>query len=274
MKKESSEGLIDFNVDQTVGDDLLIAEDFARLFSETVMKSSSKSIDIFNYNIQKAKILLGLSYKIMDVLPLIVKYAKEPEAPPSSSPWWIEIISGIEKAIERGSASYFVFTEQAVVTSVSATEIYYRDRLAESINSDLRIAKRFADRDIHITIDQLFQIDFELKSEIGIFLVEKKDFQKVDNITVSYEKAFGNKFGNEMLNHDEIVTLKKIFGIRHLFVHKAGKVDNKFISNTKIQRDIGSHFFVTRKQVSEIINFLEKIVNRSEDLISKKGSKK
>ena len=212
MKKGSSEGLIDFNVDQTVGDDLLIAEGFVRLFSEAVMKSSPKSIDIFNYNIQKAKILLGLSYKIMDVLPLIVEYSKEPEAPPSSSPW-IGLISGIEKAIERGSASYFVFTEQAVVTSVSATEIYYRDRLAESINSDLRIAKRFANKEIYITIDQLFQIDFELKSEIGIFLVEKIDFQKVDNSISSYEKAFGNKFGNKMLNHDEIVTLKKIFEI-------------------------------------------------------------
>lgn len=207
MKEEPSEGLIDFNVDQPDSDDLLTAEGFVRLFSETVMKSSSKSIDIFNYNIQKAKILLALSYKIMDVWPLIVEYFKEPEAPPSSSPWWIEIISGIGKAIERGSASYFVFTEQAVVNSVSATEIYYRDRLAESINSDSRIAKRFANKEIHITIDQLFQIDFELKSEIGIFLVEKIDFQKVDNITSSYKKAFGNK----MLNHDEIVTLKKIF---------------------------------------------------------------
>ncbi|HUV80251.1 MAG TPA: hypothetical protein VMW40_05445 [Candidatus Bathyarchaeia archaeon] len=46
MKKGSSEGLIDFNVDQTVGDDLLIAEGFVRLFSEAVMKSSPKSIDI------------------------------------------------------------------------------------------------------------------------------------------------------------------------------------------------------------------------------------
>lgn len=274
MKKEPSEGLIDFNVDQTDGDDLSTAEGFVRLFSETIRISSPKSIDIFNYNIQKAKILLGLSYKIMDVLPLIVEYSKEPEAQPSSSPWWIEIISGIEKAIEGGSASYFVFTEQAVVNSVSATEIYYRDRLAESINSDLRIANRFADKEIHITIDQLFQIDFELKSEMGIFLVERIDFQKVDNIISSYEKAFGNKFGNKMLNDDEIVTLKKIFEIRHLFVHKAGKVDNKFISNTNIQRDIGSDFVVTRKQVSEIINFLEKIVNISEDLISKKDSKK
>lgn len=273
MKKEPSEGLIDFNVDQTDGDDLLTAEGFVRLFSETIMISSPKSIDIFNYNIQKAKILLGLSYKIMDVLPLIVEYSKEPEAPPSSS-LWIELISGIEKAIERGSASYFVFTEQAVVNSVSATEIYYRDRLAESINSDSRIAKRFANKEIHITIDQLFQIDFELKSEIGIFLVERIDFQKVDNIISSFEKAFGNEFGNKMLNHDEIVTLKKIFEIRHLFVHKAGKVDNKFISNTNIQRNIGSHFVVTRKQVSEIINFLETIVSRSEDLISKKDSKK
>ncbi|MBN1761921.1 MAG: hypothetical protein JW878_02415 [Methanomicrobia archaeon] len=273
MKKESSEGLIDFNVDQTDGVDLLTAEGVVRLFSETVMKYPSKSIDIFNYNIQKAKILLALSYKIKKVWPSIVEYFKEPEAPPSSSPW-MELISGIGKAFEGGSASYFVFTEQAVVTSVSATEIYYRDILAESINSDLRIAKRFADKEIHITIDQLFQIDFELKSEIGIFLVEKIDFQKVDNIISSYKKAFGNEFGSMMLDDDEIVTLKKIFGIRHLFIHKAGKLDNKFISNTNIQRDIGSHFVVTRKQVNEIINFLEKIVNKSENLISKKGSKK
>lgn len=272
MKKDTSEGLIDFNVDQADGDDLLTAEALAKSIKETLMESY-KSIDIFNYNILKARVLLALSYKIMDVLPLIVEYFKEHEAPSSSSPW-TELISGIEKAIERGSASFFVFTEQAVVTSVSATEIYYRDRLAESINSNLRIAKRFANREIHITIDLLFQIDFELKTEIGNFLVEKIDFQKVDNIISSYQKAFGNKFGNEMLNPDEIVTLKKIFGIRHLFVHKGGKVDNKFISNTNIQRDVGSSFVVTRKQVTEIIDFLENIVNRSEDLISKKGSKK
>ena len=232
---------------QSIVEHLLTAEFWAELFAQK--KTSTLSpIQNFEFNILKAKLLHSTAQDVGSIWQNMS-----------------EKIQG-EKLAEAGLALYFVYTEQALVSAVSASEVYFKDTLAYAIQNNKRLLNRYADKEIKVK--RILEIDMDLSENIGMLIVEKMNFQNLDSVKNEYKKLFGfEPFANEELNE-----LKKIFAIRHVIVHKSGIVDHLFISKTGLDYEVGSKLFFERDKILQMIEFIEKIVIKIDSVLNKKLS--
>jgi hypothetical protein len=168
------------------------------------------------------------------------------------------------EAAEIGFALYYVYTEQALVSAVSASEAYFKDILAFAIKNDKRLLNSFSDRDIKVK--RILDSGLDLSDDIGILIVENMNFQNLDNVKNEYKKLFGF----EPFSKEEIKKLKEIFSIRHVIVHKSGIVDHLFISETRLNYQVGQRLFFKRDEILEMIQFIDDIVTKIDTKINQK----
>jgi hypothetical protein len=230
MKKNGLQTIVDLI------DVLSTAEFWAKLYAKG--RKSSVPIQNFGFNILKAKALHETSKNVATI------WEKTLEKKQYSD----------EKLVEIGFALYYVYTEQALVSAVSAAEVYFKDRLAHAIQNDNRLLRRFMDKEIKLK--RIFEMGLDLSENIGILIVEKMNFQILDNIQNEYKRLFGF----EPFTQDELEKLKEIFSIRHVIVHKSGIVDHLFISETGLDYQVGDSLFFEREEILQKIEFIEKIV--------------
>lgn len=227
--------------------DLLTAEFWAELFAQG-RRSTISPIQNFEFNILKAKLLHSTAKDVGSIWQNM-----------------FEKMQG-EKLAEAGLALYYVYTEQALVSAVSASEVYFKDMLASAIQNDKRLLNRYADNGIKVK--RILEIDMDLSGNIGMLIVEKMNFQNLDNVKNEYKKLFGfEPFTNEELNE-----LKKIFAIRHVIVHKSGIVDHLFISKTGLDYKVGNRLFFERDKILQMIEFIERIVIKIDLMLNEKLS--
>ncbi|MCJ7623892.1 MAG: hypothetical protein MUO76_10340, partial [Anaerolineaceae bacterium] len=169
-----------------------------------------------------------------------------------------------EKSVEIGFALYYVYTEQALVSAVSAIEVYFKDRLAHAIQNDARLLNHFIDREIKVK--RIIDMGLDLSENIGMLIVEKMTFQILDNVQREYKRLFGF----EPLTEEELNKLKEIFAIRHVIVHKSGIVDHLFISETGLNYQVGNRLFFEREQIMQMIEFIENIVKKIDSKLNLK----
>lgn len=172
-----------------------------------------------------------------------------------------------KRKIEIGFALYYVYTEQALVSAVSATEVYFSDRLAYEIQNDTRLINRFMDKEIKLK--RIINMGLDLSENIGNLIVEKMNFQILDNVQSEYKRLFGF----ELFTQDELKKLKEIFAIRHLIVHKSGIVDHLFISETGLDYQLGDRLFFEREETLQNIDFIENIVTKIDSRLDEKMNK-
>lgn len=250
-------------IEQTTAiEDVRTAEYWAKGVAQWLSGNPFTPIQNFEFNILKAKILHATAQEVSTLWPKIHKRIIEYEGPKdsSSSP------DALSKLIETGSATYYVYTEQALVSAVSASEVYFKDRLTYAIQNDKRLLNRLMDREIKVK--RLLDTGLDLSENIGMLIVEKMNFQNLDSVKNEYKKMFGfEPFDNEELNE-----LKKIFAIRHAIVHKSGIADHLFISETGLNYEVGSRLFFKRDEILQMIEFIEKIVTKIDSMLNKKLS--
>jgi hypothetical protein len=230
MKKNGLQTIIDLI------DVLSTAEFWAKLYAKE--RKSSIPIQNFGFNILKAKALHETSKNVNTIWQKTLEKKRYSD----------------EKLVEIGFALYYVYTEQALVSAVSAAEVYFKDRLAHAIQNDNRLLRRFMDKEIKLK--RIFDMGLDLSENIGILIVEKMNFQILDNIQNEYKRLFGF----EPFTQDELEKLKEIFSIRHVIVHKSGIVDHLFISETGLDYQVGDILFFEREEILQKIEFIEKIV--------------
>ena len=241
-------------------EDVRTAEYWAKGFAQCL--SGFTPIQNFEFNILKAKILHATAQEVSTLWPKIHKRIIKCEGPKDIS----SLLDALSKLIETGSATYHVYTEQALVSAVSASEVYFKDRLAYAIQSDKRLLNRFLDKEIKVK--RILDTGLDLSENIGMLIVEKMKFQNLDNVKNEYKKLFGfEPFTNEELNE-----LKKIFAIRHVIVHRSVIVDHLFISETGLDYPVGNRLFFKRDEILQMIVFIEKIVTRIDSVLNKKLS--
>lgn len=86
-----------------------------------------------------------------------------------------------------------------------------------------------------IQISLLAKYDFQVKQQLGTILSQKFDFTSLYGIKDSFEKLFQNeKLDFEHVKNDDLFELEIL---RHLIVHKAGKVDEDYLKKTKINKE-------------------------------------
>lgn len=250
-------------------EDEITAEDVANLLSDAQLKVNPTPIQIFDYNILCARILLASAEKIENIWPTVYQYLIIDSKSDTASDSRDMLSRLIDDTIKFGSAIFFSYTTQAIVVSVTAFETYCKDRLAHSIVEKPELVRRFADKEIKI--ERVIELNYEIKNEIGNLIVERNmDFQNLGEV----EKIYNSVFGEDIFNDIELKDLKNIFAVRHVIVHNAGRADREYIAKTGIQIDIGKRIIAQRKDVLKIIEYIHSIVHRTEGIISKKFSKK
>ncbi len=241
-------------------EDVCTAEYWAKGFAQCL--SGFTPIQNFEFNILKAKILHATAQEVSTLWPKIHKRIIKCEGPKDIS----SLPDALSKLFETGSATYYVCTEQALVSAVSASEVYFKDRLAYAIQSDKRLLNRFLDKEIKV--NRILDTGLDLSENIGMLIVEKMKFQNLDNVQNEYKKLFGF----EPFTSEELKKLKKIFAIRHAIVHKSGIADHLFISETGLDYEVGSRLFFKRDEILQMIVFIEKIATRIDSVLNKKLS--
>ena len=233
--------------------DLFTAEFWAKLFAEggsfdQESQVTKTPIQNFGFNILKAKLLHSTAQDVGSI--------------------WKNMAGKMqgEKLAEAGLALYFVYTEQALVSAVSASEVYFKDTLAYAIQNNKRLLNHYAGKEIKVK--RILEIDMDLSENIGMLIVEKMNFQNLDNVQNEYKKLFGF----EPVTNEELNELKKIFAIRHAIVHKSGIVDHLFISKTGLDYKVGNRLFFERDEILQMIEFIEKIVTKVDLMLTVKLS--
>ncbi|MCZ7402707.1 MAG: hypothetical protein O8C61_10850 [Candidatus Methanoperedens sp.] len=228
---------------------------------ENSLESISTPIEIFEFDILKAMILYETSQEIGRVWPTIlnkiVEY-KTRKVAQNSQDFLGSLLKAFSDITQSGIASYYVYTEQALVSAVTASEVYFRNKLLESIQKDKGILKSLSDKYIKIKIGEILETDFNLTNDIGKLAVSGINFQDINVVRKYYNNAFRPKF--EFCGETELNELKKIFSIRHVIVHKAGIFDQKFNLDTGLNYEIGKRRTFKRKEIIQMINFLEDII--------------
>ncbi|MEK6977166.1 MAG: hypothetical protein AABX40_02040 [Candidatus Hydrothermarchaeota archaeon] len=221
--------------------DAFSAESLVQLLSQIDPKTDETPIQNFKFNVLKARVLQATALEISDNFPKIYKK--------------ISAESTISFA-DVGLALYHVYTEQALVTAVSASEAYFKDRLAYAIQNDKRLLNRFADKELKVK--RILDAGLDLSNAIGILIVENMNFQILGNVQIEYKRIFDF----EPFTKEELKKLKEIFAIRHVIVHKSGIADHLFISETGLNYQVGNRLFFERDEILRMIEFIDRTVSK------------
>ena len=230
--------------------DVLTKASKAEFWAELYAKEMKNNIPIqnFEFNILKAKALYETSNNVNIIWQKTLENKQYSD----------------KQLIEIGFALYYVYTEQALVSAVSATEVYFIDRLAHAIQHDTRLLNRFLDKEIKLK--RIINMGLDLSENIGNIIVEKMNFQILDNVQSEYKRLFGF----ELFTQSELKKFKEILAIRHVIVHKSGIVDHLFISETGLDYKVGNRLFFEREEILQKIDFIEKIVTKIDLKLNKK----
>jgi hypothetical protein len=108
----------------------------------------------------------------------------------------------------------------------------------------------------NISISLLGKFQFNVKNHLGSILCEKYDFTGCRGIKKAYEKLFCSKNqGFDFLDETNMILLEKT---RHLVVHQAGKIDERFQKETSINQSIGTVLNIELEEVTKYINLIIK----------------
>ena len=229
--------------------DLLTAEFWVEFFAQASPSAKWTPIQNFEFNILKAKVLHATAAE--ELYTIWQNLSEKMSTEPTDS-------------VVIGLALYHVYTEQALVSAVSASEVYFKDRLAYAIQNDKRLLNHF--REKGIKVKRILDAGLDLSEDIGILIVENMNFQILDDVQNEYESVFGF----EPFTKEELKKLKEIFLIRHLIVHKSGIVDHLFISETGLDHQVGQRLFFERDEILEMIEFIGKIVTKIDSKLNQK----
>lgn len=257
-----------------IGDDMS-AEKLVKLFAPIFQQISKIPIDNFEFNILKAKILYATAIEIETVWPRIsvrlAQYERE-KSKTEKKETLLLFIEALVKFFGNGAASYFVYTEYALVTAISALEIYFRDRFIYEIKNNKKSLDRLSDIEIRIKVKRLLEISHDMSDNIDKLVLDSKNFQSLQDIKEIYKKLFDKPF---IGRDEELKEIEKIFVIRHLIIHRGGIVDEKFLQKFRDDKkllyrklldfelnnlNIGEKLILDRDQIIKIINFIENVI--------------
>lgn len=102
-----------------------------------------------------------------------------------------------------------------------------------------------------IQVGLLARYDFDISRKVGTLLVSKFKFSNVAGMKDAYDAAFGTTPPlHSVFDSTELVILEKY---RHLILHKASKIDQKFKDEMACEQDVGEELIADSKTVASLI---------------------
>ena len=233
-------------------EELFSAEFWAEGFAKGMKKGRLSPIQNFKANILKSMVLYVTSKNISEIWPKIDAILNK-EKGKIFDDGFFSIIETLLNSLETGVSAYFVYTEQALVSAVSAMEVYFKDRLIASINRDKRLLNPFSEK--QVSVGRIIDFQLELDPNIGGLIVEKLNLQDLEEVRKNYKKIYGFY----PFTKNELDRLEFIFNSRHIIIHNSGFVDRE-ISYKNKSFSPGQRIFFDRKEIIDMIRFINELI--------------
>ncbi len=151
---------------------------------------------------------------------------------------------------------------QATVLAWNALEVLVRDVLEVIMNERKDLAIEFVkDPDASSKFDlkkvsllSLETFDFDISRKLGSFVLEGRDLSDIASIQVSLKAFFKDHPNLHVLLKSRV--LYYLCKKRHLFVHRRGIVDPKFLKETECKTGVGDQLFVMPEELEDEIRFV------------------
>jgi hypothetical protein len=243
-------------------EEFFTAEFWAESIAKGMAKDKLSPIDNFQANILKSMVLYATSKNISEIWTKIATTIDQ-EKGRSFNDDFFSMIELLFTSVETGMSAYFVYTEQALVSSVSSMEVYFKDRLIASINKDKRLLLPFSEK--QISVGRIVDYELDLESNISKLIVERMNLQDLEEVRKNYKKIYGfYPFTKEQLER-----LEFIFNSRHIIIHNSGFVDHE-ISYKKKSFFSGQRIYFERKEIIDMIQFINKLIIELDSKIESK----
>lgn len=111
-----------------------------------------------------------------------------------------------------------------------------------------------------IEVFLLNKYNYDIQDKMGTILREKYNFSDARDVKKAYDQAF--KFDASKLNF--LSDLHELAQCRHLILHRAGIIDNKFIQKVKTNQSIGDYLEMSP---SKVVSMNELVIDRGSQLL-------
>jgi len=143
-----------------------------------------------------------------------------------------------------------VLVEQAVVSAVTALEVYCSDAVSSAVELNGFVEKRF-----HPELSEKFRYEhlaaeeYEGRKALGTVAASLYKFSDVESLSNHFKRLLGK----DLLpyNSPQRLGLKLMIDYRNLIVHQSGIVDEEFVSKTGYKGKKGETVVLTREMVEE-----------------------
>jgi hypothetical protein len=160
-----------------------------------------------------------------------------------------------------------VLLEQAIVTAVTALEVYVHDVTVEAVARNVFMQKRFTSQ-LHAKLDYrtVLNSNRDLGLSLGRVAAGSYDYYNSKSLGRHMSVLLGRR--NPLTRRNDISRFETILSYRHLIVHRAGIVDRVFAVKTGYKGRQGKPVRLTRQFVNQTLDFIQNIGRSIQDGLS------
>lgn len=148
-----------------------------------------------------------------------------------------------------------VLLEQAMVSAVTALEVYIHDVTTEVVSKNVFMQKRFTSK-FHEDLDykRILDSNRDLGKALGRVAAESYEYYNPKSLRKHLAILLGKNAPLD--SRAELVRFETILAFRHLIVHRAGIVDQTFANQTNCRNVIGKPVRISRQFVEQTLDFI------------------
>jgi hypothetical protein len=160
-----------------------------------------------------------------------------------------------------------VLLEQAIVTAVTALEVYVHDATVEVVARNVFMQKRFTTQ-IHAKLDYqaVLNSNRDLGLSLGRVAAGSYEYHNAKSLGRHMNILLGRR--NPLTKKSDISRFDAILAYRHLIVHRAGIVDRVFAVKTGYKGRQGKPVRLSRQFVNQTLDFIQNIGRNMQDGLS------
>lgn len=160
-----------------------------------------------------------------------------------------------------------VLLEQAIVTAVTALEVYVHDVTVEAVARNVFMQKRFTTQ-LHAKLDYKAVLNSNRDLGLSLGRVAARSYEYHNSKSLGRHMSILLRKRNPLTNKNDISRFETILAYRHLIVHRAGIVDRTFAVQTGYKGRQGKPVRLSRQFVKQTLDFMYSIGKNMQDGLS------
>lgn len=195
-----------------------------------------------------------------------------PERLEKASKEWLEKNTAKIKLFEKVMKQLIlaienVLLEQAMVSAVTALEVYIHDATMEVVSKNVFMQRRFTTK-FHEKLD--YKTVLESNRDLGLALgrVAAESYEYYNSKSLGKHLAALLGKTTPLTSKANLARFETMLAYRHLIVHRAGIVDRTFARQMSLRGGIGKPVRIPRQFVEQTLDFIHSIGEAVQDGLS------